>query len=59
MKLELSIDCVNAALCDEDGVATPESAAPDLARILRAVAYRTESGETGGKFRDYPRAGCG
>ena len=41
---KLSIDCANAAFCEDD-TPTPESAAPELARILRAVADRIDSGD--------------
>lgn len=48
---KLSIDCGNAAFCEGDSP-TPESAAPELARILRAVADRIESGDTFDTFRN-------
>ena len=48
---KLSIDCANAAFCEGDSP-TPESAAPELARILRAVADRIESGDTFDTFRN-------
>lgn len=44
----VSIDCGNAAFCDESADRpTIESAGPELARILREIANRIESG------RDY------
>lgn len=48
---KLSIDCKNAAFCEGD-TPTPESAAPELVRILRAVANRIESGDTFDTFRN-------
>jgi hypothetical protein len=48
---KLSIDCANAAFCEDD-TPTPESAAPELARILRAIADRIESGDTFDTFRN-------
>ena len=48
---KLSIDCGNAAFCESD-TPTQESAAPELARILRAVADRIESGDTFDTFRN-------
>lgn len=48
---KLSIDCGNAAFCDDDAP-TQASAAPELARILRAVADRIESGDTFDTFRN-------
>ena len=48
---KLSIDCANAAFC-EGQTPTPESAAPELARILRAIAERIESGDTFDTFRN-------
>lgn len=48
---KLSIDCASAAFCEGDSP-TPESAAPELARILRAVADRIESGDTFDTFRN-------
>lgn len=48
---KLSIDCANAAFCEGD-TPTQESAAPELARILRAVADRIESGDTFDTFRN-------
>ena len=44
-KFILSINCSNDSFCD-DGEATTESAAPEIARILREVAKRIESGDT-------------
>lgn len=49
---KLSIDCANDAFCDESGKPTQESAAPEIARILRAVAHRIESGDTFDTFRN-------
>lgn len=48
----LSIDCANAAFCDDGDTPTQGSAAPELARILRAVADRIESGDTFDTFRN-------
>ena len=48
---KLSIDCANAAFCEGD-TPTPESAAPELARILRAVADRIESADTFDTYRN-------
>jgi hypothetical protein len=42
-KFTVNIDCDNAAFCD-DGDATASSAAPELARILREIADKIESG---------------
>lgn len=42
---KLSINCDNAAFCDDAGP-TLQSAVPEIARILRAVADRVEQGET-------------
>lgn len=43
-KFKLSINCDNAAFCD-GAEPTQQSAAPELARILRDVADRIEQGE--------------
>lgn len=48
---KLSIDCANAAFCEDD-TPTQESTAPELARILRAVADRIDSGDTFDTFRN-------
>lgn len=48
---KLSIDCANAAFCEDD-TPTPESAAPELVRILRAVADRIDSGDTFDTYRN-------
>lgn len=48
---KLSIDCGNSAFCEND-YPTQESAAPEIARILRAVADRIESGDTFDTFRN-------
>ena len=48
---KLSVNCGNAAFCEGD-TPTPESAAPELARILRAIADRIESGDTFDTFRN-------
>ena len=47
----LSINCQNAAFCDGE-TPTQESAAPELARILRRTADRIESGESFDTFRN-------
>jgi hypothetical protein len=41
-RFTLSIKCSGFAFDDETGAVTHESAAPELARILRDVAYRIE-----------------
>lgn len=41
---KLSINCSNAAFCDDENP-TIQSAAPEIARILRDVADRLEQGE--------------
>ena len=43
-KFNLSINCDNAAFCD-GAEPTQETAAPEIARILRDVAGRIEQGE--------------
>lgn len=48
---KLSIDCANAAFCEDDAP-TQTSAAPELARLLRAVADRLESGDTFNTYRN-------
>lgn len=48
----LSIDCENAAFCDDDTAPTQESAAQELARILRRTADRIESGDRYDTFRN-------
>ena len=48
----LSIKCSGFAFDDETGAVTHESAAPELARILRDVAYRIESGDSFDTFRN-------
>ena len=48
---KLSIDCGNAAFCEGD-YPTQQSAAPELARILRDVADRIESGDSFDTFRN-------
>lgn len=43
----LHVNCGNAAFCSQEAdYPTQESAALELARILRAVAARIESGDT-------------
>ena len=51
-RFTLSIKCSGFAFDDETGAVTHESAAPELARILRDVAYRIESGDSFDTFRD-------
>ena len=51
-KFTLSIKCSGFAFDDETGAVTHESAAPELARILRDVAYRIESGDSFDTFRN-------
>jgi hypothetical protein len=48
---KVSIDCGNAAFC-EGGTPTQESAAPELARILRNIAERLENGDYYDRFRN-------
>jgi hypothetical protein len=48
---KLSIDCGNAAFCEGD-TPTPETAAPEIARILRAIADRIEAGDTFDTYRN-------
>ena len=48
---KLSINCNNAAFCDSDAP-TQETAAPELARILREVAQRIESGDSFDTYRN-------
>ena len=43
MKFVLTVNCDNAAFCDE-GEATTETAANELARILRKAADQIENG---------------
>lgn len=43
MKFTVSIDCGNAVFCDADEPTT-QSAAPELARILRKIADDLEAG---------------
>ena len=47
----VKIDCGNAAFCDEAGNVTNDSAAPELARILREIADRIEAGTDYGWFK--------
>lgn len=47
----LSINCENAAFCSGD-TPTQESAAPELARILRETADRIENGDSFDTFRN-------
>lgn len=47
----VKIDCGNAAFTDEAGNATPDSAAPELARILHHIADRLEAGTDYERFR--------
>ena len=51
-KFTLAIKCSGFAFDDETGAVTHESAAPELARILRDVAYRIESGDSFDTFRN-------
>ena len=52
-KFTLAIKCEGAAFDDDEtGAVTHESAAPELARILRDVAYRIESGDSFDTFRN-------
>ena len=52
-KFTLTIKCEGAAFDDDEtGAVTHESAAPELARILRDVAYRIEDGDSFNTFRD-------
>lgn len=43
-QFKLSINCDNAAFCDKEDP-TIKSAAPEIVRILRAVADRIDQGE--------------
>jgi hypothetical protein len=51
-KFTLAIKCKGAAFDDETGTVTHESAAPELARILRDVARRIEDGDSFDTFRN-------
>ena len=52
-KFTLAIKCEGAAFDDDEtGAVTHESAAPELARILRDVAYRIEDGDSFDVFRN-------
>ena len=52
-KFTLAIKCSGFAFDDDEtGAVTHESAAPELARILRDVAYRIESGDSFDTFRN-------
>ena len=51
-RFTLSIKCSGFAFDDETGAVTHESAAPELARILRDVAYRIEDGDSFDTFRN-------
>ena len=53
-RFTLSIKCEGAAFDDdnETGDVTHESAAPELARILRDVARRIEDGDSFNTFRN-------
>ena len=51
-RFTLSIKCSGFAFDDETGAVTHESAAPELTRILRDVAYRIESGDSFDTFRN-------
>ena len=51
-RFTLSIKCSGFAFDDETGAVTHESAAPELARILRDVAYRIEDGDSFDVFRN-------
>ena len=51
-RFTLSIRCSGFAFDDETGAVTHESAAPELARILRDVAYRIEDGDSFDVFRN-------
>lgn len=48
---KLSFLCNNAAFCTDD-YPTQETAAPEIVRILRAVAGRIESGDRFDTFRN-------
>lgn len=48
---KLSFLCDNAAFCT-DNAPTQETAAPEIVRILRAVADRTEAGDKFDTFRN-------
>lgn len=43
MKFSIEIDCEADAFADEAGDVTPDSARPELARILRALSLRFET----------------
>lgn len=47
----VKIECGNAAFTDEAGNVTNDSAAPELARILREIADRIEAGTDYGWFK--------
>lgn len=48
----VNIKCDNAAFANDDGDdTTPESAAPELARILREIAQKIEDGYDYDKFQ--------
>ena len=52
-KFTLSIKCSGFAFDDDEtGAVTHESAAPELARILRDVARRIEDGDSFDTFRN-------
>lgn len=51
-RFTLSIKCSGFAFDDETGAVTHESAAPELARILRDVARRIEDGDSFDTFRN-------
>ena len=52
-KFTLAIKCEGAAFDDDEtGAVTHESAAPELARILRDVARRIEDGDSFDTFRN-------
>ena len=52
-KFTLAIKCSGFAFDDDEtGAVTHESAAPELARILRDVAYRIEDGDSFDTFRN-------
>jgi len=50
-KFSLHIHCDNAAFADAQGNVTPESAANELAVLLRVVALRLERGDYYDKYR--------
>lgn len=49
---KLSIDCENSAFACLDGPVTQESAAVELARILREISGQLESGRPYGKYQN-------